>query len=412
MLRRSDRRQASLVGSMVPLIAARGSTQLGTAIVAVIVARSVGPDGFGVFSGLLAVASIVVGGSSSGLPVLAIRRVASGCVADGFPQALSATALRLGAAASVVAVFVDVNLFGLSSAITLGSLAAASSVALTLLTTVSAIRSGRGEYHTSALGEFLGGCGTVIFAALALRIGLGLGGVYAAMTLGSLVGMAFMARRLRAGGGDRNGERSKVRLRELVPFIALGFASTGYVRMDATILGAITTPSTLGQYAAAYRVLGIFTLFGSAFGTVFFAKVSANRQDRRDLLRATCFFGLLVGVPAVAIFLLASKLVVLVFGISYAAAALPLRVLLLSVLPYGLYWPTAHFLNASGRERSFATILVVGTAVDVVLLVVLAPRFGPAGAAAAWAAAEFTTMILCGIVLWGLRPTRGPILRE
>lgn len=389
----------SLVAPMVPLLAARGGTQLAAAVVAVLVARAVGPDRFGLFAGLTALASVVVGGSSSGLPVLALRRVASKTAARGFTRALCATALRMGAVATALTVLLAWLLYRSPTAAGFAVIASGAFVALTLLTTVSASASGNGRFSDAAAGELAGAGVTVAMVVLSLSMGLGIGGALASMAVGPLAGAVLIGRRVSGLEPGTPEQHGRLGFRELLPFIALGLASTGYLRLDAALLGPLTDASTLGLYAAAYRVLGVFSLIGSAFGTVFFARVAASPGDRRPVKKATLLLLGVVAVPAGLIFVFAPFLVTALFGPSYSGAAAPLRILMVSVLPWSLYWPSAHFLNASGRERQFAAILAVATAVDLAALTVLSARLGAAGAATAWLLAESVTLLLCILAL-------------
>lgn len=392
---------------MVPLLAARGSTQLASALVAVLVARAVGPQRFGLFAGLTAIAAVVVGGSSSGLPVLALRRVASNTAGRGFTTALWTAALRMGALATVLTVLLASLLYGMREAGSFAVMASCAFIALTLLTTISALASGQGRFFAAAGGELAGAVVTVGLVGLALAAGLGIGGALASMAIGPLAGAALIGRKVdRLDHPETPEAHGRLTFAELLPFIALGLASTGYLRLDATLLGPLTDAATLGLYAAAYRVLGVFSLIGSAFGTVFFARVAASPTEAGPVKAATFLLLTVVAVPAVVIFIFAPSIVTAAFGSSYAGAAGPLRILMLSVLPWSMYWPTAHFLNAAGRERHFATILAVATCVNIAALVALSGRLGAAGAATAWVVAECVTMLLCLLALrrW-IRPS-------
>lgn len=392
----------SLAKSMLPLLAARGATQLGSAIVSILVARSVGPDRFGVFAGILAISAIVVGGSTSGLPLLAMRRAATGRGTRRFALSLCAAATRIGLAAALLTIPINTALFGARNALILGSIAAAGSISLTALTTLSAIRSGQQKYLVSAAGELCGSLTTVALAGLALGLGLGSGGALVALAAGPLVGALIILRDLKASSVQGQ-SRPRVAVRELLPFIALGFASTGYLRVDVLTLSAFVSQKEVGYYAAAYRILGVFTLLGSAFGTVFFSRISARGGDLSELRRACTRFSLLTGIPAAIAFILASQVISAVFGEAYTGAVGPLRVLLLATVPYGLYWPIALYLNALGWERQFAVILAAGAITDVALIALTAPSIGATGASAAWALSETLTLVLCVVLIWRVR---------
>ena len=126
--------------------------------------------------------------------------------------------------------------------------------------------------------------------------------------------------------------------------------------------------------------------------------VRAARTGPTELRRATlgaCRRAVLIGTPvAIAGILLAPILIPAVLGESYEPAAGLFQVLLIALLMVGLSGVMNNALIASGRERTFAGIVMVSLIVNVLANITLLPRVGVVGAAIA-------TVITEGFVLVG-----------
>jgi O-antigen/teichoic acid export membrane protein len=189
--------------------------------------------------------------------------------------------------------------------------------------------------------------------------------------------------------------------RKSLSFVALGLASGGYARVDTVLLSVVASPATVGLYAAAYRLMGPLQLFLSAFGTVFFSRASRARgvgADWRHLNRRGQVVLLIVLTPLVVVGVVVAPLAVrLLFGPSYGDAALPARILLITMIPVAWSWPSGHTLNALDRQHVWILILLAGILLDAVLVLSLGHALGATGAAIAWLVVEAATVGWVGI---------------
>jgi len=375
---------------------ARGVTQAGVFISAVAVARVLGPGPLGRYSLLISLAGILVGGVGAGIPVLALRETAAGRTGAELNGRLLTSQLTATGAVTTLLGLAGYFLLGGQDGLALGLLAGLSFVAMSLVTLGSSLQAGRGRYLRAVIGESVTGVASAGLTLLALSFGWGLRGAVAALFLGALAGALVLWAGVPRSWPGASGPVSQA-LRQSAPFLALGLFNAGYLRIDIVILSLVASTGTVGIYSAAYRVLGPFGLLMSGFGTVLLARLSTpgRSQDRWHAVRR---YGrlLLVGVtlPVVAGGLLAIPwLVDVVYGPSYSASVLPARVLLCSVLPLAWYWPSAHALNAAGREKTWTLLLGILIVTDAVLVAVLGRALGATGAAAAWLLAESLLLI-------------------
>jgi O-antigen/teichoic acid export membrane protein len=122
----------------------------------------------------------------------------------------------------------------------------------------------------------------------------------------------------------------------------------------------------------------------------------ASARDRQVALYHTSMAHVAaVGLPAaVGGWLLAGPIIELIFGASYAAAALPLGLLLWS-LPLNLVRDVPLMgLISAGKERAVFRVTLISAGLNVALGLMLIPAYGVAGAAAGTLAAEAVRMVL------------------
>ncbi|GAC1441335.1 MAG: hypothetical protein NVSMB55_08860 [Mycobacteriales bacterium] len=387
-------------GQIAALLVARALTQLGILLSGGLVARHLGSSAFGLYTFYAAVGTILIAGATGGIPVFLLRETASGRSADSEVLPLLALFLVLALGGSVGASVAVLLAAPVGSTLTLTVLMLAAFTLLALPPFFSALRTGRNQFGRAAMGEALAGPVAFGLTWLALHEGEGLAGAMLALAGGGLAGTLVMMRGIAL---PRSPWSLRALARSTGPFIALGLANSGYVRVDAIAVSAFGSPGSLALYAAAYRLLGPISLLTSAFGTVFFARLAPETPggERWHALRRRGTLALVSAVTALTVLSVAVTPAVIraLYGSSFEGAITPARILLLSSIPLAFYWPLAHGLNATSGERSWLSILVVGLLVDVVLVSVLVGTGGATAAAVSWCVTEVLILLLSALVL-------------
>ncbi len=383
------------------LVAARGMAQLGMFTATVSVARGLGRSGLGTYAVVTSIGALVVGSFGSGVPALALREIAAGRGGGAFLRRLAQVEVVMTAVATLGCAVLCAVFVGGWAGFGYGLLVGLAYILTSMVLLGSAARAGRGQYRRAAMGEGLMGVVQAVATVGALAAGWGLEGALAAIALGALAGALSLWCGLRLGAGSATPPPGRRMLRQSLPFVGLGLANGGYLRMDAIVVGAVATSEILGVYSAGYRALGPFSLVASGFGTVFYARLSRSSPEGGEWHRVRRQGRLMLVAliaPAVAVaFVAMPRVVAWIYGPEFSAATGPARILLLSVLALAWYWPDAHALNAAGRERTWVLILASGVVLDVALVVAFVPHLGAAGAAWAWVATE--CFLLVGVSL-------------
>jgi O-antigen/teichoic acid export membrane protein len=181
---------------------------------------------------------------------------------------------------------------------------------------------------------------------------------------------------------------------------------------DVLIIGLLLSTTEAGIYSVAARI-ATFTGFVSTAALMVFAPAVAElhargaiaelRQKSFHLAKRIVLFSLLVSVGLGVI----GPFVLRAFGASFAAAALPLVVLLAGYCARSFFAVSEALLNMSGNELATLRIMVVCAGLNLALNVALLHLTGQAiGAALATA--------LSGIVMYALlhREAQGRLFRE
>jgi O-antigen/teichoic acid export membrane protein len=172
-----------------------------------------------------------------------------------------------------------------------------------------------------------------------------------------------------------------------------------YFRADTLIISLYEPYGQVGAYTLAYRMLELTLVFGTLFLTTTFpllAEAVARDEPRaRRAIQVSTDVFVLAGAPLVAGGLVLSpELVELVAGERFEDAATPLRILLVAG---ALAWVNGVFgyaLIAKDRQLSALWLNLAALTFNVVLNLLLVPRYGIVVAAVVTVASE--VLILAG----------------
>jgi O-antigen/teichoic acid export membrane protein len=162
------------------------------------------------------------------------------------------------------------------------------------------------------------------------------------------------------------------------------FAQIAFNSIDMLMLGIVSAPEQVGLYAAAYRLMSqILIIYYLAVLPLYPPLARIAPELRHAAVRPRIMFSLAgVGVCiSIALSLLRRPLLWLVFGHSFLAAA-TLLIVLAWAIP--LDFLTSYLNNAYiawGMERKLLNCILVGAGTNVVLNLLLLPKYGAAAAA-------------------------------
>ena len=210
----------------------------------------------------------------------------------------------------------------------------------------------------------------------------------------SLVCSWWFARKVAVVPVDISWKESLVEARALVglgmAFMTSSLLGGGVAFVTNLLIVRDLGLAAAGQYAAAYSLAGTYAGFIlSAMGADFYPRITAVAGDNRAVIRLVneqAEFALLLAIPGILGTLVAAPWVIHAFYARGFDAAVPvLQWQVLGILGRVVSWPVAFIQLAKGDGRTFILTEAVGYAFQILLIVVLIPRFGVSGAGMAFA---------------------------
>lgn len=161
-----------------------------------------------------------------------------------------------------------------------------------------------------------------------------------------------------------------------------------YANFDIVMLGFISPEYEVGLYNAALKIKSILLSLSTAITAVMIPRISYYIQNKDEkginkLLIKSLQISLLIAFPVCIYCLLFSKNILLfVCGISYIEAENTLKLLMILILPLIL---TNLFGNQIlipfGKENRFSQSVFIGMWINLILNLLLIPKYGASGAA-------------------------------
>lgn len=161
-----------------------------------------------------------------------------------------------------------------------------------------------------------------------------------------------------------------------------------YANFDIVMLGFISSEHEVGLYNAALKIKSILLSLSTAITAVMIPRISYYIQNKDEkginkLLIKSLQISLLIAFPVCIYCLLFSKNILLfVCGISYIEAENTLKLLMILILPLIL---TNLFGNQIlipfGKENRFSQSVFIGMWINLILNLLLIPKYGASGAA-------------------------------
>lgn len=195
---------------------------------------------------------------------------------------------------------------------------------------------------------------------------------------------------------------SRAELHQSSGYAALAFTACGPGEIDKTLAAVLLTPSSSGLYAAGTRVIGAVTLpviamLLSALPRLFREGHTQPRETTR-LLRWILVAALLYSALITAVLWLAASAFMGLFGPGYEGISQMIQWLCLAVPGMALRIAAGSMLMALGRPWMRAGFEIAGVIVLLVCSLMLTGRLGVTGMAVALACAEWT-MAALGLAL-------------
>jgi PST family polysaccharide transporter len=185
-----------------------------------------------------------------------------------------------------------------------------------------------------------------------------------------------------------NANTARLLLRESWPLIFSSVAVIIYMRVDQIMLASIAGDHEVGQFSAASRIAEIWYFIPMSIATAAFPMIVARRAQGevayegyvQRLYDLMAWLG--IGVAAI-VGVFAQSLVPMLYGAAYAEAGRILEVQIWAGVAVAMSFVHSRWLLAEGLQRYGLFYTGMAAVVNVMLNLILIPRYGAIGAA--WA---------------------------
>jgi len=185
-------------------------------------------------------------------------------------------------------------------------------------------------------------------------------------------------------GGDKTTLRFLVGLAPA--FLGISIFATLYWRIDVFMLSQMRPVQDVGYYGSAYRILELAMILPQSLCVSLYPQMAtAVRADLRKLRiigNTALRYLIALSLPtAVCASLLATPGLLMLYGKGFDAASTTLSVLIFTLIPYGVVRYHAYLLVAANKQRVDLTLNIIMSVINVLLNLVLIPRYAHLGAA-------------------------------
>lgn len=183
------------------------------------------------------------------------------------------------------------------------------------------------------------------------------------------------------------------------PIMFLGLIMSLFSWMDSFAIGFFKTAVEVGVYNAAVPIALLLGTVPALFLQLFFPLITKEYSKKNfglieQLSKQIGKWIFVLNLPFIIImFLFPGAIINLFFGSEYIAAANSLRMLSIGFFFYSIFILSENFLSMMGKSKTILLNLIIASTVNIILNLILVPRYGINGAA-------FSTML--SYIIWSL----------
>lgn len=188
-------------------------------------------------------------------------------------------------------------------------------------------------------------------------------------------------------------------LKPMMLLFASSLAVNVYTNLDTVMLGFISGDREVGLYTVAVKVKWLLLAVINAISAVLLPRLSyyiseKKTEEFKRILKKSIVVIFMLSIPLSVFFNMeARNSILLLGGEDYVGATLCMRIVLPILLISGFSNITGNqILIPLGKDSCFMKAIVAGSLVDLVMNVILMPKYGAVGAAVATLIAECTQM--------------------
>lgn len=187
----------------------------------------------------------------------------------------------------------------------------------------------------------------------------------------------------------------------ILMLFSLILSQTIYTSSDTTILGLCKGDYQVGLYSTSVKIYNIVNTVVASVAWVVMPQLSANFakinfEKINSLLKYSLNFIIVLGLPClVGLNIITKEIIILIAGRTYLGAELSLRILTISLgFSFISGWIGNMMMLPAGKENICLKASVISAVVNIILNLILIPKWGLNAAAITTAISEFIGIII------------------
>ena len=202
------------------------------------------------------------------------------------------------------------------------------------------------------------------------------------------------------------------------PYALLSMFMIIYVRIDSVMLERMLDDGGVqaGIYAQSYRILDAASMMGYLFAGILlpmFSKMIKQKQSVEELAQLSF---LLLIVPAILVSLgslfFKKEIISLLYDSHIPVSADIFGILMLAFIPVSVGYISGSLLTANGNLKTLNIIALSGVIVNVILNLILIPKYQAMGSAEASLFTQSITVLIQIIAVYRIMKFKPDILRN
>lgn len=196
----------------------------------------------------------------------------------------------------------------------------------------------------------------------------------------------------------------KSTLKEALPFGVTNIFGSIYYWIDTVMLSKMVGNEVVGWYNAAYKLIFVFLSVYTVYLTAVFPVMSKFYKTSDEYLKLSYErsykYLLIISLPmAFGTTLLADKIILLIYGNGYIPAIFALQVLVWTIPLLFINGLSGYLLGAVNRQMVLTKITCIGAVLNVILNLILIPKFSFIGSSFA---TVLTELMLSPLLIYPL----------
>ena len=191
-------------------------------------------------------------------------------------------------------------------------------------------------------------------------------------------------------------------LKSATPYAVLSLLSIIYFKIDTVMLSKLKSIEAVGLYNSSYKIIEFLRFIPICIMGAYFPQMARLAQSsvknlRESYKKSTIFLLLLILPIAILCTIFAKKIIYLLFGDQFIAAAASLKILIWAAVIMFANAPLGNLLYNSNKLAKFIPFALANTFLNVILNFIFIPKYSFIGASYTTLLTEITG--LC-IQLW------------